>query len=283
MSADPIPGVSGLLLRVALFVFIGWAGMNVFPVLFFPIAGVLVAAALSVFTAAAIANAIPVRIFERGRLADCGLAWAPRSAREFFVGAGVAIALAVVVVAVPLAARQARYVSGAATGNPWASFAFVSVTLLFGAAGEEMLFHGYGFQLLVRRLGAFATILPTAVLFGLAHLGNTGATPLGILNTMAWGGALGYAYVRTQALWLPIGLHFGWNFALPLLGANVSGFTMGVTGYVLEWTGNSLWGGGGYGPEGGILTTGAVVVLAVLLRRLASNGGGGTGAAEEVS
>ena len=53
--------------------------------------------------------------------------------------------------------------------SSWPSLLFVSIILLFGAVGEEMLFRGYGFQVLVKAIGPFATILPMAVLFGLAH------------------------------------------------------------------------------------------------------------------
>jgi len=115
--------------------------------------------------------------------------------------------------------------------------------------------------LLIRSIGAFATILPAAVLFGLAHLGNENANLMGVLNTMLWGVLLGYAYLRTRALWLPIGLHYGWNLALPLFGVNLSGFTMGITGYALHWRVGDLWSGGGYGPEGGLPATGIVIVL----------------------
>ena len=80
---------------------------------------------------------------------------------------------------------------------------------------------------------------------------------------MLWGAILGYACVRTKALWMPIGLHFGWNLAFPLLGADLSGFTMRLTGYALLWTGSSLWSGGDYGPEGGILTTVAAACVAL--------------------
>jgi membrane protease YdiL (CAAX protease family) len=131
-----------------------------------------------------------------------------------------------------------------------------------------MLFHGYAFQLLIRSLGAFATILPASILFGLAHVGNQNATLLGVVNTALWGILLGYAYWRTNALWLPIGLHFGWNVTLPLFGVNLSGFTMGVTGYGLHWRAGDLWSGGGYGPEGSLLTTAIVVVLFFLVQRL---------------
>jgi hypothetical protein len=137
-----------------------------------------------------------------------------------------------------------------------------------------MLFHGYAFQLLIRSLGAFATILPASVLFGMAHASNQNATLLGLVNTAFWGVLLGYAYWRTGALWLPIGLHFGWNFTLPLFGVNLSGFTMGVTGYGLHWRVGDLWSGGGYGPEGSVLTTAIVVALFFVLIRVTPEGSG---------
>ena len=90
---------------------------------------------------------------------------------------------------------------------------------------------------------------------------------LGLFNTMLWVIIFGYAYLRTGALWLPIGLHYGWNVALPLFGANLSGFTMGVTGYALHWKTSDLWSGGAYGPEGSILTTLVVAALFFVIHR----------------
>jgi uncharacterized protein len=262
------PDKIGILLRVGLFIVIGWLGVALFPWVMLPLAGLLVTSALSVFAAAAVANAIVVRIYERGRLSDLGLGWTGTSAREFLFGLAGGAGAAAIILAGPLATGIARFQSVPGVEHPWASFAFVSVVLLFGAAGEEMLFHGYAFQLLIRSLGAFATILPSSVLFGVAHMGNQNVTPLGVVNTIAWGTLFGYAYVRTNALWLPIGLHFGWNVVLPLFGVNLSGFTMGVTGYALRWSASDLWSGGGYGPEGSVLTTAIVVVLFFALLRL---------------
>jgi uncharacterized protein len=74
---------------------------------------------------------------------------------------------------------------------------------------------------------------------------------------------LGYAYVRSGDLWLPIGLHFGWNMALPLLGAPLSGFDMPLTGFDLKWAVPDVISGGQYGLEGGALTT--VMAVALLL------------------
>jgi len=264
LNSAPTPDKLGILLRVGLFVVIGWIGMIFIPVLLLPVAGLLAASALSVFAAAALANTIVVRIYERGRLSDLGLGWASTSGREFLTGLGLGGGGALAIVVVPLALGLVRFTAAPGVEHRWAALAFVSVTLLFGAMGEEMLFHGYAFQLLIRWLGSFATILPAGVLFGLAHAGNQNATPLGVFNTVIWGVLLGFAYARTGALWMPIGLHFGWNVVLPLFGVNLSGFTMGVIGYSLSWRVGAgeawarqftWWSGGEYGPEGGIAAT----------------------------
>ena len=128
-----------------------------------------------------------------------------------------------------------------------------------------MLFRGYGFQVLLAALGPFATILPVSVLFALAHSANLNVSPLALCNTFLWGVLLGCAFVRSGDLWLPIGLHLGWNWALPMFGVNLSGFTMRVTGYAMHWKVGPIWSGGDYGPESGVLTSGVLVLLAIYL------------------
>jgi membrane protease YdiL (CAAX protease family) len=261
------PDFLGLILRVGLFILIGWMSLILFGVVLFWLSGKFIAATMSTFAAACLANAITVRIYERGQLSALGLGWKSVSSREFLLGLGSGAGGACLVMLLPVFAGAASFEKVPGSEHVWASLAFVGVLLLFGAFGEEMLFHGYAFQLLIRHLGAFATILPAAVIFGLAHMENPNSNLLGIGNTMLWGVLFGYAYLRTNALWLPIGLHFGWNVALPMFGANLSGFTMGVTGYALHWTAGTLWSGGDYGPEGSILTTAIVMVLFFVLHR----------------
>ncbi|HLH39219.1 MAG TPA: CPBP family intramembrane glutamic endopeptidase [Bryobacteraceae bacterium] len=272
MTPAPAPNNLGVILRVSLYILIGWLSLLFIAPLMFWILGTrdtyFVVAALTTFTAAALANAITVRIYERGRLSDVGLGSSPTSTGEFLVGTGIA-ALAVMVILVgAISAGAAHFQRTTRSEHPAASAAFVAIVLLFGAVGEEMLFHGYAFQLLIRKLGAFATILPAGIVFGLAHVNNQNATYIGIGNTMLWGILLGYAYYRTSALWLPIGLHFGWNVTIPMFGVNLSGFTMGVTGYTLEWRVGPWLSGGAYGPEGSVLATVIIVALFIAVHRL---------------
>lgn len=260
MTAEPLKPRQ-LLPRVGLFVVLAWPALILLPILMLPLAGQLIAATLSTFGAGALANAIAVRVYEHGDPSDFGLGWSPFAGRQFFLGMASGAGAAVAIMGAPLILRVATFQKQSGVEHPIAGVLFVSIALLFGAAGEEMLFHGYAFQLLTRSVGAFATILPVSIVFGLAHIGNQHSTLLGIFNTVIWGVLLGYACWRTGALWLPIGLHFGWNLALPLFGANLSGFTMGVTGYALHWSVGSLWSGGDYGPEGGLPTTAVAVAL----------------------
>ena len=135
------------------------------------------------------------------------------------------------------------------------------ISYVVQGTGEEVLFRGYGFQLLLAAFGPYATVIPIGILFGLLHNANPNASWFGLINTAGFGVLFGYAYVRSRDLWLPIGLHFGWNFTLPLFGVNLSGLRMKVTGYEMSWTAGALWSGGEYGPEASILTSAVVLAL----------------------
>jgi CAAX protease family protein len=265
------PDALSVILRIGLYVFLAIAGEMLFPaIIYLTGVGIFITSALGLFAAGAVANAIAVRIWERGQLADIGLGWTHGSGRNLLIGLYGGAGAGALVILVPVAMHAASLVH---TGPfEWPSLIFVSVVLLFGAVGEEMLFRGYAFQLLLGYLGPFATILPFAVLFALAHLNNPnqGVPSVSLLapfNTLLWGILFGWAFVRSGDLWLPIGLHFGWNWMLPLFGVNLSGFTMGVTGLTTQWHVGVLWSGGQYGPEGGLLTTVVVIVLAYYLYR----------------
>jgi membrane protease YdiL (CAAX protease family) len=256
-TADQRKKLLGILLRVGVYAIIAFLGYYfAFPIiLFFLGTPVLVISTLGTFAAAAVANTLALRIYERGNLSDIGLGWTAASRRNLSLGMLGGIGGALLVVLLPLVLRLADFERVPGERLRWPSLLFVSILLLFGAVGEEMLFRGYGFQVLVKGIGPFATVLPVAVLFGLAHSQNLNFGPIALFNTILWGVVLGFAYLRSGDLWLPIGLHFGWNWTLPLMGANLSGFTMDVTGFAMHWKVGDKLSGGAYGPEGGLLTT----------------------------
>jgi len=201
---------------------------------------------------------------ERGRLlAKMGLGLDGPWFREALVGTAlgaVMVALAVGAIAA-VGSVEFRWIGG---GRPLAvllgAVALQFLVLAVAAMLEEVAFRGYPFQRLVEALGPVLALLILNGFFGAVHLGNPHASFWGFLNTVAIGIVLGIAYLRTRALWLPWGIHFGWNamlgvaFGLPVSGTNQFQTVIAGTAQGPLWLT-----GGGYGIEASV--TGAVVIL----------------------
>jgi uncharacterized protein len=254
-----------LAVEVAVYVILGWVAMSVAAWLLIGVGGYLVGPTVSVFAGAVAVNWLTLRIYEDRPAWHIGLHPGRASLENLLLGVAGGIGAACVALLPPLATGAARIVATPGDVPETGTLLFVTVFLAIGAAGEEILFRGFAFQLLVANLGAWATIIPVAVLFAAMHAANPDASWLGLVNTAGFGIVFGYAVLRSRDLWLPIGLHFGWNFTLPLFGVNVSGLRMKVTGYEMQWSAGSLWSGGGYGPEAGLVASAALVAVSAYL------------------
>jgi len=229
--------------------------------------GYMVAIAAAGLLAATVSNVLCLKIYVQRGIAAIGLGSDRAALVNFGLGLMGGMGAAALVLGGSLAAYIARLEPDPASRASVASFFFVSVLLLFGAAGEELLFRGFGFQVLLRALGDWTTVLPVGVIFALLHGGNPHSTWLSLVNTAGFGILFGYAFLRSHDIWLPIGLHFGWNFTLPLFGVNVSGLTLRLTAFSMKWSAGALWSGGAYGPEASVLTSAVLLLLAVYLSR----------------
>ncbi|TQS42502.1 CPBP family intramembrane glutamic endopeptidase [Cryptosporangium phraense] len=156
----------------------------------------------------------------------------------------------------------------------WGSFvAFLAaVGINVGAAvTEEIVFRAVLFRIVQERWGTRVALAVSAVLFGLLHLVNKGATVWGAIAIAIEAGLmLGAAYALTRNLWFPIGLHFGWNMAEGgLFGTTVSGSTNhgGLLHSVLD--GPAALTGGSFGPEASVFAILACGIPAVLFLRIA--------------
>jgi membrane protease YdiL (CAAX protease family) len=256
-----------VVIRVAFFVALVIVSRFIVTVPLLAIFGALVAASLGLYLAGILANLSTMRVFDRRPLADIGLQVNLASGRNLALGILMGGGAAALMLWAPLLAGTGHLVPRSDVQANIPSLIFYLAALLFAAMGEELIFRGYAFQLLIEKMGPFATILPVSVLFGFAHAMNRNASPLAIANTVIWGILLGYAFLRAHDLWLPIGLHFGWNAVLPLFGVSLSGHTIDVTRYTYRWDLMPIWSGGDYGPEGGLLTTIFAVSLFFALMR----------------
>jgi membrane protease YdiL (CAAX protease family) len=89
---------------------------------------------------------------------------------------------------------------------------------------EEVLMRIIIFRLLWRVSGVIPALLMTALLFGGLHLSNPDATIFSAVCLIAGEGVGAGLFLLTGRVWMSIGMHAGWNFALGwIFGSAVSG------------------------------------------------------------
>lgn len=181
-------------------------------------------------------------------------------------GAGLLIAgLAMCAILAVQVGLHGTTVSAAPGGGALAT-TFAGMFLI--AFKEEFIMRGLllsGLMRLLRGRAALAIAL-SAVAFGLIHLSNPSASVLSVTGNAFGGAVYGIAFVLSRRLWLPIGLHLGWNFVQgPMLGFPVSGIGEGGLIHPLD-LGPAWLTGGPYGPEAGLvgLASRFVIVAAVI-------------------
>jgi hypothetical protein len=149
--------------------------------------------------------------------------------------------------------------------NPLAPLAEMTIAAVL----EELLFRGVLLRILVGWLGRWPAFALSSLLFGLAHLPTEGFSTVAFLAIMVAGALLSAAYLVHDRLWLPIGLHFGWNFATTaIFGLSSSGSK--TAGYLQTALSGPEWlTGGKFGVEASAITlvvTGAVTVALLAWR-----------------
>jgi membrane protease YdiL (CAAX protease family) len=140
--------------------------------------------------------------------------------------------------------------------------------LLFfvAALAEEAAFRGYPLQTMTRAGLMWLAVALTSVPFGVVHLWNPNVVPgVTFANTVIAGVWLAAAYLKTRSLWFPLGVHWGWNWALgSIFGLPISGSRFFANPILRGDDVGPAWlTGGNYGIEGGVACT-VALILAIL-------------------
>src|SRR6185369_15823450 len=191
--------------------------------------------------------------------------------KDLVIGSGLGFVTLVVAVVIAIVGRGLTFKM-----NPVEPAAVVrsmigsGVIFVIAAFAEEALFRGYALQTLSRAKLAWVGVAFTLALFGVAHLTNPNVVPgFTFINTSIAGLWFAIAYLRTRSLWLPLGLHWTWNWALGwFFGLPVSGLSI-VSHPLLQAKDSGLiWlTGGNYGIEGGIAATIALALSTLFIWR----------------
>ena len=145
------------------------------------------------------------------------------------------------------------------------------MTFLAVAVGEEVMFRGFIFRLIDERWNTGAALIVSALIFGFGHISNDNATWWSSLAIAIEAGLLlGAAYKWSGTLWVPIGIHWAWNYVQGnVFGLTVSGVNTGNSILNTTVSGPDIITGGAFGPEASIIAVilGALYTLVFLRNR----------------
>jgi uncharacterized protein len=206
------------------------------------------------------------RWFDRRSFVSLGVEPTSNAVRDVFAGAAIAGLTMGLIFLVELSLGWLDFQGFATLDAPtlmglgyWA-FAFILV-----GWGEELLSRGYMLQNLEEGVGLNWAVFISSAIFGILHAFNPDASIAAVLGILGAGYFLAYGYIRSRQLWLPIGLHIGWNFFEgPIFSFPVSGIeTIKLLNH--EVTGPALITGGAFGPEAGLIVLPAMAFGAYLI------------------
>ena len=147
-----------------------------------------------------------VRIMEKRAVSELA---GTRAAREL----GVGLALGALLFSATVAILGALGVFQITGKNSWQIMLAILPASILSGVLEEVLIRGIVFRILERWLGSWVALGISAVIFGVLHLLNPGATLLDAAAISIEAGILlAAAYMLTRRLWLCIGTHVAWNF-----------------------------------------------------------------------
>ena len=151
------------------------------------------------------------------------------------------------------------------------SLAFTLFTIPFWilqGTAEELVTRAWLIPQLAKRTNLKLAVLISSLFFTLLHAGNSGLTPLSLVNLFLFGVAMSLYLLKTDTVWGVAGIHGAWNFAQGnLFGILVSGQPSGTSLMTFLPQGDQGWlSGGTFGIEGSIMTS---LVLLLLIFYLA--------------
>ena len=112
------------------------------------------------------------------------------------------------------------------------------------------------FRWIDERWNTGVALLISALFFGWMHINNDNATWWSSLAIAIEAGLLlGAAYKWSGTLWVPIGIHWAWNYTQGnIFGLAVSGTNAGTTMLNTTVGGPEIITGGAFGPEASIIS-----------------------------
>ena len=159
------------------------------------------------------------KIFDKESLADIGIKFNKNGLKLFIIGMILAVIAAFITWLTFILIHHPKY----SMVHKNLITLIILVVLVFPASlfqgtMEEIIFRTWLIKKLGRISNPIIAIFIVGVLFGLLHLlFNPKYTIFSALNATIFGWIVSYAYFKTKSVWIPAGIHVGWNYFLGIV------------------------------------------------------------------
>lgn len=158
------------------------------------------------------------------------------------------------------------------TVNPFSAMIIPFTVAFTVAILEEILLRGIVFRITEEKWGSTIALIISGLIFAGLHLVNPHVTLISVLCITAVGVLLGAAYMYYRSLWVPIAIHFAWNFTQNgIFGAITSGNEKTSSLLTTQINGPEILTGGQFGPEGSIQAVLLCTAAAIIILRQLDN------------
>ena len=159
-----------------------------------------------------------------------------------------------------------NYVVASVQFNLDSQLCWLAIFLVIGIS-EEIVCRGIIFRLISDKWNVATGLVVSSLLFGFLHIFNDGATVWSSLAiTLNSGWLMGMAYAYHQTIWVPIGMHWAWNYLEGgVFGCAVSGTPLDYLPLITpRISGADILTGGAFGPEASIICVALGIVLSIV-------------------
>ena len=159
-----------------------------------------------------------------------------------------------------------NYVVTSVQFNLDSQLCWLGIFLLVGIS-EEIACRGIIFRLISDKWNVATGLVVSSLLFGFLHIFNEGATvwaSLAIALNSGW--LMGMAYAYHQTIWVPIGMHWAWNYLEGgVFGCAVSGTPLDYQPFITpRISGADILSGGAFGPEASIICVALGIAISIV-------------------
>jgi membrane protease YdiL (CAAX protease family) len=207
------------------------------------------------------------RVIDRRTIRNLGFHFSRQWWRDFGFGLGLGIVLMALIFVIEYLLGWIEITGTLFTKSTSLSYGagILQSLILFVYVGiyEEVMSRGYLMRNLAEgfahpkispRIALAAAYLLSSAVFSVFHLGNPNTSGLSTLNLFFAGLFLGFGYLLTGELAIPIGLHITWNFFQGnVFGFPVSGSKTIASFLEIKQLGTDWITGGAFGPEAGLV------------------------------